>query len=69
MKAAQILFIVIPTLCLLAWIQRSCRIDHIARTLPFCGGWQPDFFDVGAIALILLCVQGLRRLKHRDDAD
>ena len=69
MKAAKIILIVIPTLCLLAWIQRSCHIGHIARTLPFCGGWQPDFFDVGAIVLIILCIQGFRRLKHRNDSN
>jgi len=52
------------TFFVISWL----REDHgdfgsVVRTLPFCGGYKPSFYDIGAVALIVLLIWGFRRLK------
>ena len=73
MKFAKIALIIVLIFSLVSWV----RSDHgdfgsLVKTLPFCGGHKVSFYDVGAIALIVLLFWGLSRLKSsgqkEDDA-
>ena len=70
MKAATILIIVIVALAVIGWIMQDTDF-HIAESLPFCSGEKPNFYDIGALALLTLLVWGLARLakRRRDDDD
>ena len=66
MKSAswKIVLILVGTFFVISWL----RTDHggfgnVVKTLPFCGGHRPSFYDIGAIALIVFLFWGFRRLK------
>ena len=64
MKAVKVVLILVGTFFVISWL----RQDHggfgsVVKTLPFCGGYRPSFYDIGAIALVILLFWGFRRLK------
>ena len=67
-KTAKITFIIILAAALIVFL-REGRTFHIAKILPFCGGFKPSMYDAAAIALLLLMLWGLGRLKRRDTSD
>ena len=68
MKAFKITMILLVILLLIHWV-RGGEDFHIAKVLPFCGGAKPGLYDIGAVALVLLCIWGLSRLGHRSQSD
>ena len=66
MKSAswKIVLILAGMFFVILWLRK----DHgdfgsVVKTLPFCGGHRPSFYDIGAIALIVFLFWGFRRLK------
>ena len=60
----KIVLILAGTFFVILWLRK----DHgdfgsVVKTLPFCGGHRPSFYDIGAIALIVFLFWGFRRLK------
>ena len=67
MKTFKIVLILLTALALIVWARASSDdFGHIARILPFSGGFRPSIYDAAAIAMILICLGGLARLKRRD---
>ena len=69
MRAAKITLVILIVLGLMIWIRGGTDLGHIARIIPFCGGFEPSLYDAAAILLIILAVLGLRRLKQTDDPE
>jgi hypothetical protein len=63
MKAAKLVLILIVTMGLILFV-RGGRDFNLVKSLPFCGGHKPGFYDFGAIALVVLMLWGLGRLKQ-----
>jgi len=70
MKLLKVILIILLISLFINFI-RGGSTFHIAKTLPFCGGFDPSFYDVGALCLILLLIWGLFRLwaLGRNDND
>lgn len=66
MKAAKIILVVLGIAALINFIRAGAHFS-LPRVLPFAGGFPPSFYDVAAIALILLLFWGLARLQRRKD--
>ena len=67
MKAAKIAMILVGILSLIFWVRSDYGdLGSLVKTLPFCGGHKPSFYDVGAVALIALLFSGLSRLKRSE---
>jgi len=70
MRAAKLTIILILILALMIWVRSSGRdLGHLAKIIPFCSGNPPSLYDFGALALVILCIAALRRLKHAQTAD
>jgi len=65
MKTAVIIFIILLTTGFIGYL-RGGDSFHLARILPFCGGFKPGFYDAAAIILLLMIPWGLYRLRMRD---
>ena len=65
MKNVKIVLILIGTFFVVSWLRQGHGdFGSVVKTLPFCGGHRPGFYDVGAIALIILLFWGFGRLKR-----
>ncbi|MFA6132818.1 MAG: hypothetical protein WC869_02235 [Phycisphaerae bacterium] len=70
MRLAKITIVLIIIAALIGWIRDEHTLGHIAKCLPFCSGAKPSFFDFGAVAMVILAIWGLARLKrHGDDGN
>ena len=66
MQLVKITLIVTITAVIINFV-RSGLDFHIAKVLPFCGGYKPSFYAFCAIALVALLFWGLNRLKHQGE--
>ena len=69
MKAAKLTILLLVTLALIIWVRGGQDLGHLAKIIPFCSGNPPSLFDFGALALIVMCILALRRLKHAQEAE
>ena len=71
MKAAKIVGILIAVIAALTFIQGKIDLDSIIKGLPLLGGHRPSFwYEAGGLAMLLLTVLALRRLKRpREEMD
>jgi len=69
MRAAKLTLLLILILALMIWVRSGQDLGHLAKIIPFCSGNPPSLFDFGALALVIMCIATLRRLKHAQAAD
>ena len=70
MRHFIIAFILLSGLALIVWCRAGTNLGHIARMLPFSGGYKPGIYDVAAVVVIVLCILGVCRIKrNRDHSD
>jgi len=69
MKAAKIILVILVISALIGWVRGGHGPEHIAKTLPFCGGHRPGLYDLGGLAMLGLCLWGLARLRNARQAD
>lgn len=69
MKAAKIIGVILLLGALIGWVRHGQDVGHIARSLPFCGGHKPGFYDLGALAVLGLVLWGLSRLRNAGKSD
>ena len=69
MNAAKITLVLLVVLGLMIWVRSGQDLGHLAKIIPFCSGNPPSLFDFGALALVIMCIVALRRLKHAQTAD
>lgn len=69
MKAAKIILVILVISALIGWVRGGHGPEHIARSLPFCGGHKPGLYDIGGLAVIGLLLWGLARLRNTGKPD
>ena len=65
-QLSVVVLIVILTFALINW----CRADgtwHIVQSLPLLGGYQPGIYDVAGLIMLLMVINGIRRIRRKDD--
>ena len=65
MKYAKLAVVLMIVSGFILWCRRSVDIGHIARSLPFSGGYRPGIYDIGAIVVLLVLLWGGYRLTNR----
>ena len=69
MKAIKITLILLVAGCILAFV-KSAEVFHIAKALPFCSGNPIEWdYDLGGVAMIVLFLWGLHRLRRKEHHD
>ena len=66
MKAAKITLILLVAAATITFMKTNRAID-LRRALPFCDGEPPHLYHIGALALLLIWLWGMRRLRRRHD--
>ena len=69
MRTFKTTLILLSALALAVWLRASVDFGHIARVLPFSGGFRPSIYDAAAIAMVLISLWGLGRLKRKGNGD
>ena len=67
MKSFKIVLILLTACALIAWVRVAADFGHIARILPFSGGFRPSIYDAAGITMVFICLWGLGRLKRRSN--
>jgi len=68
MKATKITLILLTAAAAIIFVKAS-RVVDLRRTLPFCDGEPPNEYHLGAIAILLIWLWGMGRLRRKDDHD
>ncbi|MBU0718735.1 MAG: hypothetical protein KJ749_10840 [Planctomycetes bacterium] len=65
-QLAVVVLIVILTFALLNWC-RDGDTWHIVQSLPLLGGYQPGIYDVAGLIMLLMVINGIRKIRRKDD--
>ncbi len=65
-QVATLVAIAILTFALINWC-RDGNTFHIAQSLPLLGAYQLGLYDVAGLILLLMVINGIRRIRRKDD--
>lgn len=68
MKAAKVTLILLTAAAAVIFVKAGRTVD-LRRTLPFCDGEPPNKYHLGALAMLLIWLWGMARLRRKDDDD
>ena len=69
MKTWQIVAVVLIAVFAFALIN-WCRMGgtfHIVQSLPLLGGYRPGLHDIAGLVLVLLTINGIRKIRRNGD--
>jgi hypothetical protein len=66
MKTVKITLILLTAAAVIIFMKAGRAVD-LRRALPFCDGEPPNEYHYGALALLLIWLWGMARLRRKDD--